>query len=130
MNMGGEIDKIIGDGIICIFGPPFQNIELNDNINKADQCARKIIRATQKTDYTSKVALHCGSINYYKNKTGLYKEFTIVGKPLTELFRLETISIDERINYYDDTDIRAFIETTGYPSLLKLTILTGRILAN
>ena len=45
--------------------------------------------------------MHCGTINYFKNKTGLYHEFTMIGKPLTELFRLESVSIDERINYYE-----------------------------
>ena len=105
---GGEIDKIMGDGIICIFGPPFTGQYLTDNISNADKCAKEIIKKTRGTEYTSKVAFHCGSINYFKNKTGLYKEFTMIGKPLTELFRLESVSIDETINYYDGSDIRNF----------------------
>ena len=105
---GGEVDKIIGDGIICEFGPPFQNETLEFNINKANLCAKEIIIATIKTKFASKVAFHCGSVNYFKNKTGLYQEYTIIGKPLTELFRLESISVDNRINYYDDTKIRSF----------------------
>ena len=34
-------------------------------------------------------------INYFKNKSAFYNELTIVGKPLTELFRLESISENE-----------------------------------
>lgn len=102
---GGEIDKIIGDGIVCVFGPPFQNIDLVDNIRKANMCSKKIIRATMNTKYSSKIALHCGTVNYFKNKSGFYKEFTLVGKPLTELFRLESISKEQSINYYYGTDI-------------------------
>ena len=66
--------------------------------------------------FASKVAIHSGTINYFKNKTGLYKEFTLIGKPLTELFRLESISIDQRINYYDETDIRPYYSELISPS--------------
>lgn len=107
---GGEIDKIMGDGIICIFGPPFQDLTLKENIIKADQCSREIIKVTKGTKFASKIALHSGSINYFKNKTGLYKEFTIIGKPLTELFRLESISNDDQINYYHSTDVYSFYQ--------------------
>jgi class 3 adenylate cyclase len=107
---GGEVDKIIGDGIICVFGPPFLTDDINENIKRADKCAKAIIKATKGKDYSSKVAFHCGNINYFKNKTVHYKEFTMVGKPLTELFRLESISIDERVNYYDGSGIRQHYE--------------------
>lgn len=109
-NYGGEIDKIMGDGIICIFGPPFQDISIEENIRKAEKCAKDIIKATKGTKFASKVAMHNGTINYFKNKTGLYKEFTVIGKPLTELFRLESVSIDECVNYYDGTEIRDYFE--------------------
>jgi len=107
---GGEIDKIIGDGIICIFGPPFLDNDLDLNIKRANDCAKALIEATEGKEYSSKLAFHCGTINYFKNKTGLYKEFTMIGKPLTEIFRLETVSLDERINYYSDTPIRSYYE--------------------
>lgn len=120
---GGEIDKIIGDGIICIFGPPFLNNDVNGNIKRANDCAQDIIKATEGSHFSSKVAFHCGTINYFKNKTGLYKEFTMIGKPLTEIFRLESVSIAERVNYYDSTLIRQYYEkilvskTDSSPSL-------------
>jgi hypothetical protein len=79
--------------LFCIFGPPFQNIDLVENINKANKCSKKIIKATKDTIYSSKIAMHCGTINYFKNKSGLYREFTLFGKPLTELFRLHLVWI-------------------------------------
>lgn len=107
---GGEIDKIIGDGIVCLFAPPFQDEDLLFNIEKANLCAKKIIKSTKGTEFSSKVAIHSGEINYFKNKSGLYNEFTVIGKPLTELFRLESISINDRVNYFDDTEIRKFYD--------------------
>lgn len=115
----GEVDKIIGDGIVCIFGPPFLSSDINDNIIRANTCAKEIIKATKKTKYSSKIAFHCGKINYFKNKSGLYKEFTMIGKPVTEIFRLESISIEERINYFDETLIRTY-----YQSKLKNLLAT------
>ncbi len=107
---GGEIDKIMGDGIICVFGPPYLENILKDNIRKGNDCAKEIIKKTKGTKFSSKIAFHSGTINYFKNKTGLYKEFTMIGKPLTEIFRLESVSFNERINYYSETDIREFYE--------------------
>lgn len=98
---GGEIDKIIGDGIICLFGQPFIQKTLQDCIKEADKCAKEIIKETCNTNkFESKIAFHYGKINYFKNKSGFYNELTVVGKPLTELFRLESISENERINYF------------------------------
>ena len=94
-------EKLIGDGIICVFGQPFLTKPLQDCIKEADKCAKKIIKETYNTNkFESKIAFHFGTINYFKNKSGFYNELTIVGKPLTELFRLESISENERINYF------------------------------
>jgi class 3 adenylate cyclase len=110
-RFGGEIDKIIGDGIIAVFGQPFLNEDYLTAIRYADACAKAIIEQTINTGFSSKVAFHAGSINYFKNKSGLYNEFTIIGKPLTELFRLESISINECVNYYDNSPVKIYYES-------------------
>lgn len=112
----GEIDKIIGDGIIAVFGPPFSNLSIDENIKKANKCARSIIERTSNTRFESKIAFHSGTVNYFKNKTGLYNEFTMIGKPLTELFRLETISEDNCINFYKDTVVASYYEQKRRPT--------------
>lgn len=104
----GEIDKIIGDGILCVFGKPYLDVEMDGAISAADKCAKEIIEKTAGTDFSTKIAFHCGVINYFKNKSRYYKEFTMIGKPLTEIFRLESVCRDELINYYRDTAIWDF----------------------
>jgi hypothetical protein len=106
---GGIVDKIIGDGIIALFGPPFFTGTFEQAIQNAYGCSKEIIKYTKGGDYSSKVALHAGKINYFKNKTGIYNEFTMIGKPLTELFRLESIAQNDCVNYYDGSLIRNWI---------------------
>lgn len=102
---GGEIDKIMGDGIICLFAPPFSVTTPEKRLFNANECAEEIVKVTKNTKFASKVAIHSGSINYFKNKSGYYNELTIVGKPLTELFRLESISHEGSINFFANSPI-------------------------
>jgi hypothetical protein len=97
---GGEIEKIIGDGIICLFGEPFLTASKAELFKKADQCAKDIIVKLKNTPKEVKIALHDGRIMYYKNKSENYSEYTMIGKPLTELFRLESISENNTINFF------------------------------
>jgi hypothetical protein len=104
----GEIDKIIGDGIIAVFGAPFT--EEQDLANKINDCAKELILATKDTPLYSKVAVNSGDIIYYHNQSIHYEEFTIIGKPITELHRLESISIDKKINFYHNSDYDQFLQ--------------------
>ncbi|MFW5700776.1 MAG: adenylate/guanylate cyclase domain-containing protein [Cyclobacteriaceae bacterium] len=97
---GGEIEKIIGDGIICLFGEPFLSDSKDNLFKKADQCAKDIIVKLKDTNKEVKIAFHDGRIMYYKNKSEDYSEYTMIGKPMTELFRLESISENNTINFF------------------------------
>lgn len=108
---GGEIDKIMGDGVICLFGAPFLSNELMNNIELAFKCSKALIKKTKGTIYESKIAIHAGQIRYYKNKSVHYEEYTIVGKMMTELFRLESISEDAKINFYSNSNVDEFIQS-------------------
>lgn len=99
-NHGGEIEKIIGDGIICLFGEPFLSGCKESLFEKADQCAKDIIIKLKGTTKEVKIALHDGKIMYYKNKSSDYSEYTMIGKPMTELFRLESVSENNSINFF------------------------------
>jgi hypothetical protein len=97
---GGEIEKIIGDGVIAIFGQPFLSDDKLALFKKADACAKDIIMLLKATDKEVKIALHDGNVMYYKNKPLNYPEYTVIGKPLTELFRLESVALNNSISFY------------------------------
>lgn len=100
---GGEIEKIMGDGIICVFGEPFLDRNQEELHKSADKCSREIISTLRNTEFAVKIALHYGEIMYYKNPTSEYYEFTMIGSAVTELFRLEGVSTGDSINYFAGT---------------------------
>lgn len=116
----GEIEKIMGDGIICIFGAPFLNsYDCKKKYIKAESCARKIIKTFRRTENAVKIALHSGQIIYYKTPTDDYEEYTMIGKALTELYRLESISITNSINYFQNSAYDKL--TSKFPLGIKIT---------
>lgn len=100
---GGEIEKIMGDGIICVFGEPFLQGDINTLHQLANICSRKIISTLFKTDYSVKIALHYGEIMYYQNPCDSYYEYTMIGNAITEVFRLESIAKPNSISFFSET---------------------------
>lgn len=98
---GGEVEKIMGDGIIAVFGQPFLEESHDGLLQKADLCVKDIIIDQEKSHREVKIAFHEGTIMYYKNKVLNYPEYTMIGKPLTELFRLESVAKNNSISFYD-----------------------------
>lgn len=98
-NYGGEIEKLMGDGIIVVFGKPFMEELYPLNVYKAEECAKEMIQKFRCSDKNVKVAIHIGSITYYK-VPGNYEEYTMIGPPITDLYRLESISETDSINFY------------------------------
>ena len=101
----GEVEKIIGDGIIAVFGAPFTpGSHRAQWLKAAEQCADKIGRARYSQSYSVKIALHYGKLMYYHNDKTTIDEFYAIGKPMTELFRLEGEGVDKKITYYKNSD--------------------------
>lgn len=101
-SYGGEVEKIIGDGIIFLFGLPFIEGDKSKLLDLADKCSKSIIRKHSESPFEVKIAIHDGLVQYYKNKTS-YTEYTVIGQPLTDLFRLEGISKSNSLNYFVET---------------------------
>lgn len=100
---GGEIEKLMGDGIICVFGKPFLQVDYPEYVYHAEDCAEKVIKEFHGSNKNVKVAIHKGIINYYKVPGDHYGEYTMIGQSITELYRLESISQPNAINFYDQS---------------------------
>jgi len=100
---GGQIEKLMGDGIICVFGKPFIDVSWPEEFNKAELCSKEIIDDFRGTNKAVKIALHSGSIKYFKTPVEHYEEYTMIGKPITELFRLESVAKKNAINFFKDS---------------------------
>jgi class 3 adenylate cyclase len=97
---GGEIEKLMGDGIICLFGRPFLDMDNPFYVYRAEECAEEVIKEFYGTNKNVKVAIHQGTVNYYKVPGEHYGEYTIIGQPITDLYRLESVSKPNAINFY------------------------------
>ena len=101
---GGQVEKLMGDGIICVFGMPFiDNDDWKIKYKLAEKCAQELIIEFWQSDKEVKIAFHSGDITYYKVPGDYYEEYTMIGKPLTELYRLESVSVNNSINYYNES---------------------------
>jgi len=97
---GGEIEKLMGDGIICVFGRPFLDLSNPEYVYKAEDCAEAVIKKFYNSNKNVKVAIHKGRINYYKVPGEFYGEYTMIGQPITEIYRLESVSKPNAINFF------------------------------
>ncbi|MGV0938716.1 adenylate/guanylate cyclase domain-containing protein [Empedobacter sp.] len=100
---GGEIEKLMGDGIICVFGKPFLEVESPENVYQAERCAEDVIKEFHNSNKNVKVAIHKGEITYYKVPGEDYGEYTMIGQPITELYRLESVSVPNAINFFSES---------------------------
>ncbi len=112
----GEIEKIIGDGIIAVFGQPFLEESEIGLLNRADSCAKEIVIISKSTYQEVKIALHEGEIMYYKNSSLNIPEYTVIGRPITELFRLESVALNNSISFYSEGkyDLQKFSMSGAY----------------
>lgn len=99
---GGEVEKIIGDGIIAVFGEPFINEGL-DPILSADAFCKEAVKTLYGGDLEVKCALHEGLVLYANCGSPPYYDFTMVGKAVTELFRLESVARNNSVAFYRGT---------------------------
>jgi hypothetical protein len=111
----GQIDKIMGDGIIVVFSKLFPNIDRDaDASNKSFYCCKEIVEELYNTEYEIKAAIGNGKL--YFCKTGveqIYEEYTAIGHPMTIAYRLENIAENNQILLMRNTHLSKRIEKTG-----------------
>ena len=108
---GGEIQNIIGDGIIAVFGEPFITCDRTGFLRHAEKACMAIIKHFKDTIIEVKCALHSGTVFYLTSGCEpYYNDNTMIGKMVTELFRLESESKNNAITFYTDTDYESLNE--------------------
>lgn len=103
---GGEIDQLIGDGIVAVFGPPFLGqgaTATASGLSAAVECSRSVISKLAYTPLTVKCAVRQGELCFTAVGDHNYHELTMVGNTLAELHRLESVSADQAINVFAGT---------------------------
>lgn len=94
VQAGGVVEKYIGDAILAIFGPPFSSVASDVALSDALGVAAYLtetIRGVFDGELSCKTAISQGRcfLGYVGHDE--HRELTVVGTPLTELFRLESI---------------------------------------
>jgi class 3 adenylate cyclase len=91
---GGMVDRIAGDGIVAVFSTFFGVLTSNEQAEvSAHTAARKLIQTLHGTQYAAKAAASAGVLLFCKTGiAAVYEEFTVIGTPLTELYRIEDVA--------------------------------------
>jgi class 3 adenylate cyclase len=95
----GQIDKVMGDGIIVVFSHIFNELKnAKEASNNAFCCSKEIIEQLYTTDFESKASIGYGKLFFCKTGVAqIYEEFTAVGYPYTVAYRLESIAEKNQI---------------------------------
>lgn len=107
-KQNGVVEKYIGDAVIAAFGEPFESSTTEERLKNVYMMSRNLVQKIKDLfmgEVTAKVALAFGSCFLGYVGPDEYEELTIIGNPLTHLFRIEsecppsTVAIEK--DYYD-----------------------------
>lgn len=123
-DFDGIVEKIMGDGIVVFF--PYDE----EDGKVAFDCADNLIRnQSLSTMRKCKAAVSVGTITICQiGEIGIFTEFTFIGSPLTEVYRLESMAdenqilcLDGRINVFLNEEIWDISNCKSVGSELKGT---------
>lgn len=95
---GGVVEKFIGDAVIALLGHPFRSeaakdqLTLKSDIQSAVELCKRCIQWSHKQfsgKMTAKAAVTFGELFIGWVGPESYSDLTVIGRPMTELFRLE-----------------------------------------
>lgn len=103
----GKIDRIAADGIVAIYSSFFHpGWTMPDVEEAALSCAQAIVRELHGSEHAAKAAVSSGELLFCKTGVAeLYEDFTVIGAPLTEVYRLEDIAGESQVLLRADTDL-------------------------
>ncbi|WP_167483308.1 adenylate/guanylate cyclase domain-containing protein [Leptospira bourretii] len=91
-SYGGIVEKYIGDAILAVFGEPFAEKTTKETLLRTFNAAQDLTVAVERAfggEVELKTAITFGSCFFGYTGHREHRELTIIGTPLTELFRLE-----------------------------------------
>lgn len=103
---GGEIEKVLGDGVVAVFGPPFGGFgaaALREGLATAIDFSRDMISRLAFSDMPVKCALRQGELCFTAIGDQHYHEPNVVGHTLTELARLESVAVPQALSTFAGT---------------------------
>lgn len=86
---------------------------LGDLIQQARSFGEDVLVQLRDSGIPAKMALHDGEVMYYSPQQSGYLDYTIVGEPLTELFRLESVAEPNAICVYEDSNYTQYVGVTN-----------------
>jgi class 3 adenylate cyclase len=105
---GGQIDKIIGDGIVVVFSDAF-NLNYINGVGKSclDFC-KKCVERLNGEKYAVKAAIGSGKLFFAKTIVEkAYEEYSCIGHPMTVAFRLENEAKKNQVLIFEDDPVNA-----------------------
>jgi class 3 adenylate cyclase len=107
---GGQVEKLIGDGIIASFGEPFVEESLDKCLRRAEAASYSMIKRCARMDLPVRCAVHEGQVFFLRVGTDAYGEYTMIGRVLTELWRLESAADQDGIWFFNDSAYGAMVQ--------------------
>jgi class 3 adenylate cyclase len=99
---GGVFDKLVGDCVIALFGPPFFRQEKAAVVAEMCVCARKMLQATK--EFCPEVGLAIG-FNYapaFVGRLGAAWDYTALSQGMNNTARLQCLARKNEILYFSD----------------------------
>ena len=111
----GQIDKIMGDGIIVVFSTVFGEIsDAQEASENCFLCCKECIEELYNTDYEVKAAIGEGTLFFCKlGVEEIYEECSCIGHPLTIAYRLENIADRNQILLMENTQLANRVKNSG-----------------
>jgi class 3 adenylate cyclase len=111
----GQIEKIMGDGIIVVFSKIFGEIKTDrKSSDNCFLCCKECVESLYSTEFEVKAAIGNGSLFFCKTGVEqIYEEYSCIGHPLTIAYRLENIAEKNQILLMANTDLSARVKNSA-----------------
>jgi class 3 adenylate cyclase len=114
-KQGGQVDRIMGDGILIVFSEILNRQLLGMDIHKISWIfSKRIVEKSYATKFPLKACLASGPLSFCEiGVEGVFHDFTILGMPITEAYRLDEVARKGHVLTYCDSPLARQIPEEG-----------------